>query len=261
MPQLVLRQDSGHVCRLTLNVPERRNAMDASLAGDLVQAALDADTDDNVRVLVITGSGNAFSAGGDMDMLRHNTTLPGSEIQPKMLDFYRSFLAIRQVSKPIIAAINGPAIGAGMCLALACDLRVAASDAILALNFTALGLSPGMGATWLLPRLVGIPTALELLMTGRRFDGAQAAAMGLVNRAVDQVQLDETVNDLATRIAEAGPIAVRLAKQMVYASVHGGLDDALLREAAAQAITFPSEDMKEGLAALSEKRAPDFRGV
>jgi enoyl-CoA hydratase len=174
--------------------------------------------------------------------------------------FYRLFLRLRALPQPSIAAVNGAAIGAGCCVALACDLRLAASEAKLGLNFNRLGLHPGMAATWTLPRIVGAAQAAELLYTGRILDGAEAARIGLVNRAVPRAKLREEALALAHSIAANAPLAVQATKRSLALSGATTLDEQLDQEAREQAIGYESADLLEGLAAIRERRAPAFEG-
>ena len=192
MPEpLVLVSRDGPVATLVLNDPERRNAMSQAMGEAFSARIAELAADPGLRAAILTGAGPAFSAGGDLAMIqaRADEGAAGGRaarraIRDRMRAFYQLFLAVRDLPCPTIAALNGSAIGAGLCVALACDLRIASATARLGLNFTALGLHPGMGATWTLPRLVGPARAAELLYSSRLLDGAEAAAIGLVNRAV-----------------------------------------------------------------------------
>jgi enoyl-CoA hydratase len=175
-------------------------------------------------------------------------------------EFYDQFLAIRKLPVPTIAAINGAAIGAGLCLALACDLRVAASGAALSMSFVRVGIHPGMGATFWLPTLVGVAKAWELLFTGRAIDAREAHRIGLVNRVVQRDQVVEEARVLAAEISEAGPVAVRLLKETLRRSLDQGLERALEEESRQQAKTFRTEDAREGIRAIRERRRPVFKG-
>jgi enoyl-CoA hydratase/carnithine racemase len=177
-----------------------------------------------------------------------------------MLPFYRAWLSIRALEAPTIAAINGPAIGAGLCLALACDLRYAVSGAKLAAPFTALGMHAGMAATWLLPEVVGLPAARELLLTGRVVDGTEAAAMGLVNRVLPDDGFLDAVLDIAASVAAKAPIPTRLTKVALADGGHATYDAALQWEGLAQPVTLATSDLQEGLAAQRERRPPRFTG-
>jgi enoyl-CoA hydratase len=264
---LVQIERDGAVAVVVLNDPERLNAMTEAM-GRALSAAVDGlATDDGVRAVVLTGAGRAFSAGGDLDLLERMTragnTDPGGRTRRAheafMGRFYRLFLRVRGLPQPTLAAINGAAIGAGCCVALGCDLRIAAREAKLGLNFTRLGIHPGMAATWTLPRLVGPARAAELLYTGRLLVGEEAERIGLVNRAVPQDAVRAEALALARAIAEAAPLAVRGTKRSL-AAAPAGLDDALDQEAREQALCYESADLLEGLAAVRERRPPAFKG-
>ncbi len=221
----------------------------------------------DLRAVVLTGAGRAFSAGGDLDMLDGLAAKGAAEgvaaereLRDIMRSFYGLFLSVRELACPSIAAINGPAIGAGLCVALACDLRVAARDAKLALNFTKLAIHPGMGATWTLPRLVGTARAAELLYTSRLFSGEEALAMGLVSQALEAKDVLPAGLEIAREIEACSPIAVAGLKQALDRSAGASLDDQLAFEAAQQAVCYQTDDIREGLAAARERRAPRFQG-
>jgi enoyl-CoA hydratase/carnithine racemase len=265
---LLLESRDGDVVTLTFHQPERRNAMTQAM-GEAFSARIAAlSGDPGLRAVVLTGSGRAFSAGGDLGMIGgradEGAALPGlahRRIRDQMRAFYQLFLAVRELPCPSVAAINGSAIGAGLCVALACDLRVAAEDAKLALNFTRLGLHPGMGATWTLPRLVGPAVAAELLFTGRVVTGAEAARLGFVNRTVPREKVLDAAGELAREVAAAAPLAVRAVKRALARSQDASLEDQISFEAAEQAVCFETDDVREGLAAVRERREPRFRGV
>jgi len=292
-PLRVERPRSG-VVLLTLSLPERRNAMTPELTAAWAQAMESLEQDDSVRAVVVTGAGTAFCAGGDLSWLGHAdpadrgtagadtgvadtgvavtgvavTGVAGADARPvptpaqlraKMYDFYRTWLRVRDLEVPVLAAVNGPAIGAGLCLALACDLRYAAPTARFSVPFLALGLHPGMAATYLLPEAVGMARAREMLYTGRVVGASQAVELGLINRVLPAEGLVEEVLDVAASVAAAAPVAVRLTKAALR---HGprSYAEALEWEALAQPVTMASHDLQEGLRAVSEKRPPQFRG-
>lgn len=256
------RRDDGVVV-LTLDDPDRRNAMTEAMGDALTDAARSLADDRELRAVVLTGAPPAFSAGGDLGMLEdlaRRTREEGLDASDTMLAFYRRFLSVRDIPVPVVAAINGHAIGAGLCVALACDLRVVAEDAKVGLNFSQLGLHPGMAGTWLLPRILGQQRAAELLYTGRLVRGREAADYGL---ALDARPADEVLErslELAGEIATASPVVVRQLKQTLAATERATLDEALAREAACQAVSYGSEDLAEGLASARERRAPRFPG-
>ena len=216
--------------------------------------------DRSVRALVVTGEGTAFCAGGDLSWIAESPDLGVDAIRDRMLPFYKSWLSIRDLDVPTIAAINGHAVGAGLSLALACDLRYASSAAKLSVPFTSLGMHPGMATTYLLPEIVGLPVARELLYTGRRLEGEEAVRLGLINAVFEpEALLDETLK-IAETIAANAPIAMRLTVAGMRGGGHADIETALQFEALAQPVTFSSQDLTEGLAAAKEKRAPKFLG-
>jgi len=258
-----LTRDGG-IVTLAFNRPETRNAMTPEMGEEVIRAVNEVRADDGVRVVVLTGAGKAFCSGGNLSMIAQDTGARTGGGAPSMLgsprEFYARFLTIRDLPVPTIAAINGHAIGAGLCIALACDLRIAAADAKMGMTFTKLGIHPGMGATFLLSRLVGTARACELFFTGRVFDAVEAERLGVVNHAVPRDRFEPTVRALAHEIAVAAPIAVRLVKKSIYRGVQHTLDDMLDYEALNQGFTFTTADAREGVTAMMEKRAPKFEG-
>lgn len=251
---------NGELVWVYLNNPERLNAMNEALGKALVGRLRELGDDPEVRVILLSGRGKSFSTGGDLELLEENTQMPSFKVQQRMRRFYENFLALREIPKPVIAVIHGYAMGAGMCLALAADLRIASSDSRISLNFARLGLTPGMGATHLLTRLVGTGRALELLLTGRVLDGKEALSFGLVHRLVPESDLKDEAERWGREIAQAGPIALAYTKLLVYRSLDLSLEESLLIESYTQALTFATEDLKEGIRAIREKERPHFRG-
>jgi enoyl-CoA hydratase/carnithine racemase len=211
-------------------------------------------------VMVLTGSGRAFCAGGSLDMIQSKSAGSRDENKATMISFYKRFLSVLDLPFPTIASINGYAIGAGLCFALACDIRLAAEDAKMGMNFVRLGLHPGMGATWLLPRLVGTSRACELFFSGELVDGREAERIGLVNRAVAPTALPEETARLARRIAANAPGAVRAVKRGVYHGISATLDQVFDYESSEQAKCFETSDFAEGISAMIEKREARFTG-
>ncbi len=259
-PDLVTLEREGHVATLTLNDPERRNVMTRDM-GEVFRERIAALRDDrDVRVVIVTGAGKAFAAGGDFSMLeklaaRGAAGGEANRIAVEMRSFYSLYLSVRDLEVPSIAAINGPAIGAGLCLALGCDIRIVSSSARLALNFASLGLHPGMGGTWTLPRLVGSAMAAELLYSGRVIPPDEAVRIGLVNRAVAPEDVLPDAQQLASRIAATAPIAIRGIKRAMAASPASSIEHQLEIEASEQALCFETKDVQAGLAAARERRA------
>jgi enoyl-CoA hydratase len=258
MPLRVDRHDDGVVV-LTLNLPDRRNAMTGELTEAWGSTIASLRGDRSARCVVVTGEGSAFCAGGDLSWIGESPDLSVDAIRDRMLPFYRTWLSIRELEAPSIAAVNGHAVGAGLCLALACDIRYAARGAKMSAPFTQLGMHAGMAATYLLPEAVGTAAARDLLLTGRAVDADEALRLGLVSAVYDgDALLDEALN-AARRVAGAGPIATRLTKAGLRAG-HGSLEEALMYEALAQPVTFATDDLREGLAASRERRTPNFAG-
>ncbi len=249
----------GPVVTLAFNDAARRNAMTPELGDALQSAVASLRADASVRAVVLTGNGGAFSAGGDLRMLERLRAASREESRAFMLGFYARYLSILDLEVPTIAAIEGPAIGAGLCVALACDLCIVGEDSKLALNFAQLGLYPGMGATYLAPRRVGPQRAADLLLTGRRFDGVEAALIGLALRAVPASRVREEALAMARTIGGNAPLAVRALKQ-AFAVDRAALNAALAFEAEQQSISYASADLSEGLAAAAQKRPPQFVG-
>jgi enoyl-CoA hydratase len=259
-PLRVDRRDDGVVV-LTLSLPERRNAMTAELTAAWTETLATLRGDRDVRAVVVTGEGTAFCSGGDLSWIAESPDLSVDAIRDRMLPFYRAWLEIRDLEVPTIAAVNGHAIGAGLCLALACDLRYAATGATLSAPFTSLGMHAGMAATWLLPEAVGLPIARELLFTGRRVAADEALRIGLINGVFEPADLLEGALGVACRIAANGPIAVRLTVAGLRNGGHSSLEAALQYEALAQPVTFATTDLAEGIAAAKERRTPTFTGT
>ncbi|MET8984185.1 enoyl-CoA hydratase-related protein [Nonomuraea wenchangensis] len=259
MNELLVDRDDDGVVLITLNVPERRNAMTDAMTDRWRETMTALATDPDARCVVVTGAGTAFSAGGDLSWLGERGAEAVPELRERMLAFYRTWLLVNQLEIPTIAAVNGPAVGAGLCVALACDLVYAADDAKLLVPFTSLGLHPGMAATYLLPRRAGVGLAREMLLTGRTLTGREAADKGLVNQSFPNNDLIPEVRALAQKIAQNAPIATRLTK-LALNQDHQDLEAALRWESLAQPITMATSDLLEGLAAHRERRVPKFTG-
>lgn len=247
--------------RLVLDNPAQRNAMSAEMTDSWTRAVAAIGEDPEVRVVVVTGEGSAFCSGGDPAWIAGEPEAPVDRLRTRMLAFYRAWLAIRDLEVPTIAALNGPAVGAGLCLALACDLRYATASARLSVPFVRLGMHPGMAATHLLPDVVGPAAARELLLTGRAVHGEEALRLGLVNRILPEEDFAAEVAAVAAGIAGSAPIASRYTTVALRSGGHDSLEAAIQWEALAQPITLATEDLQEGIAAAREKRPAAFRGV
>jgi enoyl-CoA hydratase/carnithine racemase len=249
------------VGEITLNRPENRNAMTPDVLSGLAAAVERAKRDPGLRCLVVTGRGKSFCAGADFKA-RREEALDGPTAAPheRAYQTYAPFLSLLDLEVPTVAAMQGHAIGGGLGLAIVCDLRVANESARYGANFVRLGLHPGMANTWLLPRLMGVPNAVELLLTGRLVDGAEAARRGLVHYAVPEAEVLAKARALAEEIARAAPLAVRWTKRSLYEGLGWDPKTAARREALLQSRSFETDDFREGVAALLGKRDPAFKG-
>ncbi len=251
--------DDG-VVLVTLDLPDRRNAMSGDMTRSWGQVMTALRTDPAVRAVVVTGEGSAFCAGGDVSWIAAEPDASVDDLRERMLPFYRTWLTVRDLEVPTIAAVNGAAIGAGLAVALACDLRYAADDAKLAVPFTRLGMHPGMATTYLLPEVAGPAVARDLLLTGRTVTGAEAVGLGLVNQAFPRASVLDEAMTVARTVAATAPMAARLTKAALASGGHASFDAALQWEALAQPVTLATEDLQEGIRAQQERRAPRFTG-
>ena len=253
--------EAAGITTITLNRPERLNAFIGHMRRDLAEALEYAGSDRNVRVVIITGAGRVFCAGGDVAFMAELMQRRDAEEFSRILGAGRRvILAIRQMTKPVIAAINGPASGAGCNLALACDLRIASSTATFSQSFAKVGLHPDWGGTYFLPRLVTPNKACEMFFLGETIDAAEAARLGIVNQVVAPEDLESATRQLAERLRAAPPIALAAAKHAVYMSQAAELEEMLRYETEAQLRCFDSDDAHEGVQAFLEKREPRFTG-
>jgi enoyl-CoA hydratase/carnithine racemase len=259
MSDIVMTETDG-VVTLMLNRPERRNALSTALGHELLKTLTALATHEPARVLILTGVGKAFCAGGDFSDIEASGADPlkADEGVGVFLDVFR---ALREIPFPTIARVNGDAIGGGCCLALGCDLKIAAKGARFALPFINLGLAGSdLGASYILPRLVGLTRATEILLLGQAVTAEEAARLGMIHRAVEPELLDQEVGELAGRLARGPRLALRLTKQALAASLDRGLAEALAFERYAQTLAIQSPDVREGVKAFREKRAPRFGG-
>ncbi|WP_404383836.1 crotonase/enoyl-CoA hydratase family protein [Caenispirillum salinarum] len=261
----VLYAQDGAVVTLTLNQPETRNAItDVALVDAFVAACDRIRVDESVRCVIITGAGKAFSSGGNVKHMRDKQgTFGGSPA--RIRENYRRGIqriprALYDLDVPTIAAVNGPAYGAGCDLTLMCDIRIAAEEAVFAENFVKVGIIPGDGGAWLLPRAVGASRAAEMAFTGDPVDARTALAWGLVSRVVPAPELLPAARALADRIAVNPPHALRMTKRLMREGQHTRLDTLLEMSAAFQGTAHHTADHDEAVAAILEKRAPSFRG-
>jgi len=258
--QTLLVERTGPLATITLNRPDARNAIDLTMRQELVAALDEVEADAAARVLILTGSGGHFCAGGDVKAMRERRqTAAEGRARVQMLN--TMVLRLVDFARPTIAMVDGYAVGAGTNLALCCDLVVASDRAKFGELFNKIGLVPDGGGTWLLSRLVGLARAKELIFTGDVFDAGEAARIGLVNRVVPVGELEKVTRALAEKIAGGPPAVVRLAKHMVNRAATSDLAAALDLEAYSQGLAIASDDHQEGLAAFFDKRPPKFTGA
>lgn len=258
MSDTILSAAADGVLTLTLNRPDALNAFNIDMKEALLAALKAAARDKSVRVVVLTGAGRAFSAGQDLkERAGPDVNDLGTELR---IRYNPIILAMRRLEKPIIGAINGVAAGAGISIAIACDILIASDKASFMEAFGRVGLVPDTGSSWFLPRLVGPARAAEMMFTADSVDAATAAQIGLINRVVPADQLMDEANALAARLAQAAPIALALAKRALNRALTSNLEDALEFEAQLQSIAGRSADHREGVAAFVEKRPANFKG-
>lgn len=262
-PLLVERD--GHVETWTLNLPDSRNPIsDPSVVEALCERVAGVNADHDVRAVVLTGAGKAFSAGGNVkDMVDRNGMFGGSPYE--LRDGYRGGIqriprALYHCEVPVVAAVNGPAVGAGCDLAMMCDLRVASTRSFFAESFVQLGIIPGDGGAWLLTKAIGPMRAAEMALTGDRVTAEKALEWGMVNEVVEPEQLLEAAGALAARVAKNPPHSIRMAKRLLRESQHQSLESMLELSAAMQSIAHHTQDHREALTAFAERRAGDYKG-
>ncbi|MEZ5742984.1 MAG: crotonase/enoyl-CoA hydratase family protein [Sphingomonadaceae bacterium] len=265
MSELVTIEREGAIAVLTLNRPEAMNALGEMGDGDAIAAACaEINEDTSIRAAILTGAGRAFSAGGDLKaMLAGEGNFAGN---PAMIregyrkNIHKALRALHTLDVPLIAAINGAAIGLGCDLACLADIRIASNKAVFGVTFLKIGLVPGDGGTWILPRIIGMSRAAELFYTGRVIKADQAAEWGLISRAVDPDALMDEAKALATEIAEQPPHQLRATKAMLRQGQSIAYETALEMAASTQGLMHHTEDHKEGVRAILDKRTPEFRG-
>jgi enoyl-CoA hydratase len=255
-----VRLASAGVALVTLNLPRLRNAMTTELTAAWTAAMDEVTTDRSLRAVVVTGAGRAFCSGADLSWLDQGDLGDNTpdRLRDKMLPFYRTWLAPRQIPVPVVAAVNGPAMGAGLCLALACDLRYASPSATFGAPFSQVGAHGGMAVSWLLPEAVGMPRAREMLYTGRVLAAREALSWGLVSEVAEDVV--GRALEVAEGVARSAPIPIRLTKAGLAQRSPDGFEAALQWEALAQPVTMATGDIHRGIQARREHRSPTFEG-
>jgi 2-(1,2-epoxy-1,2-dihydrophenyl)acetyl-CoA isomerase len=258
---VLLESRDGSVVTLAMNRPERLNALDNHLATALNETLNKIAVDSSVHVVVLTGAGRGFCAGGDLAVIgKGRAASNDTELAPILRSGMQAVLKIRTMPQPVIAAVNGPAAGAGMNLALAADIRIAVEEAVFGQNFAKVGMFPDYGGSYFLPQLVGPSKAAELFYTGEMIDAKTALELGIVNHVFPGDRFPAEVQSLATKIATGPQMAIRAVKQAIFARERDALTAALEAEVDSQLKCFHSHDCMEGIRAFLEKRSPSFRG-
>jgi len=251
----------GNIATITLNRPERLNAFTGAMTQGLMQAIDDANADDEIRVIVITGAGRGFCSGLDLaaQAAGQGAASSGQPRRPRISSRHLSTLML-SLDKPTIASVNGPAIGWGFELAQLCDIRVASEKAVLGDMHVKRGLVPDNGGHWLLPRLIGWAKACEIMFLGERMDAKEAERIGLVNKVVPDEELAQTTKEWATKIANNAPLAVQMSKKQMRLGLSSDYESNLEFSVFAQGTLFQTEDFREGVRSFTEKREPVFKG-
>jgi len=266
MAEFLRIEQDGPVVTITLNAPERRNAISSFADCDEMEdACRRIARDDSLRCVIVTGADPAFCAGGDLKGMRDRTGIMAAKSAAEMRENYRRGiqripLALWELDLPTIAAINGPAIGAGLDLACMCDMRIASEKAIFAESFVRVGIVPGDGGAWLLPRAVGLAMAAEMSFTGDPLNAEQGLAAKLVSRVVPHADLLPAAKELAARVAKNPPQVLRMTKRLLREGQHMSLASLLELSASYQAIAQETEDHREAVSAMLEKRQATFTG-
>ena len=260
----ILYEKEGGIATITMNRPAKRNAYSETMVHEIVGALADARDDDAIRVVILTGAGKGFCAGGDISRdFQYPARYRGHRLESMLEMRENMHVLIRfldRFDKPVIAAVNGAAVAGGLTLALACDFRIAAESAKLGDTSLKFGLIPDEGGAYLFPRFMGIDRAMKMSLLSEVYSAGEALGLGLVTEVVADEQLMARARELATRLAEGPPIAIRVTKRMMHKQRSMQLDNALEDAAMATLVTNYTDDVKEGTAAFHDKRKPQFKG-
>ena len=259
MEKAVTWETWDRISIITLNRPEKRNAFNAELISELAEHVAACEKDRRIKVVVITGAGKCFCAGGDLESQAVSEPDDPLERKKYIEMAQQILLTLHRMPKPVIGAIRGVAEGAGLDLALACDMRIGSPKAAFVIGYTSAGVAPDSGGTWLMPRVMGVSKTLEYIYTGDPCTSDEAYRIGLLNRLVPAEQLQEESLKLARKIAKGSPIAYRLSKLQVYKGLGMDLETALAFAMACVTIATGSEDHKEAIRSFAEKKMPDFK--
>ncbi|HEY1830513.1 MAG TPA: enoyl-CoA hydratase-related protein [Acidimicrobiales bacterium] len=259
METLIVERNNG-VVTVTLNRPERKNAANGVMLRELLRIFTEVEDNNDDRAMILTGAGGAFCSGADLLDPNGPATDPTRSGLARMRRLGDVALALHHISKPTIAKVDGYAVGAGFSLAIGCDLVVATTQAKFSMIFSKRALSLDNGASWLLPRLVGMARAKEIALFGEMWSAEDLAAMGLINRVLPVDQIDAFVDDWAAKLAAGPPLALSMTKTQLHASYNASMEEALEDEARSQALNFSTKDNQEAMAAFKEKREPLFIG-
>jgi 2-(1,2-epoxy-1,2-dihydrophenyl)acetyl-CoA isomerase len=259
--QVLVESRHGGIVTLVMNRPEKLNALNNELATALIDTFSRLENDSTVHVVVVTGAGRAFCAGGDLSVIgKGRQTGETKDLEPLLRSGMQAVLKMRTMPQPVIAVVQGPAAGAGMNIALAADIRLASEDATFGENFARVGLFPDYGGTYFLPQLVGPAKAAELFYTGDMIDAQTALRLGIVNHVYPAAQLEDAAKALAEKISQGPPVSIRAIKQAVFGAQKKELAHALEQEVRQQIQCYLTEDCREGIRAFMEKRHPKFQG-
>ncbi len=260
----ILFEKNGRVATITFNRPAKRNAYSETMVHEILEALADARDDDEIRVVILTGAGKGFCAGGDISRdFQYPARYRGHRLESMLEMRENMHVLIRfldRFDKPVIAAVNGAAVAGGLTLALACDFRIAAESAKLGDTSLKFGLIPDEGGAYLFPRFMGLDQALKMSLLSEVYSAREALALGLVTEVVADGELMTRAGELAIRLADGPPIAIRVTKRMMYKQRSMQLDNALEDAAMATLVANYTDDVKEGTAAFHEKRKPNFKG-